>query len=102
VIVVAVEVLRRLLITKSLIAVMLGRLRMSVADCIDAYISLSARVFRKTRQQVTYEDDFLGLFDSQRLGRAVMRIIEQQGFDKNMLLEDTSDNACKVYVVYIC
>lgn len=36
-----------------LIAVMLGRLRMSVADCIASYLKLSERVFRKTHIETT-------------------------------------------------
>ncbi|KAH3903729.1 hypothetical protein HBH56_247400 [Parastagonospora nodorum] len=39
--------------TGSLIAVMLGRLRIGVGDCITAYLSLSDRVFYKTRHCVT-------------------------------------------------
>src|SRR5277367_2576597 len=35
----------------SLIAIMLGRLRMTIDDCIYAYISLSDRVFQKWRHR---------------------------------------------------
>lgn len=51
----------------SLIAVMLRRLRMSEADCIKAYLSLSDRVFCKTS------------LDAEELGRAVQDLVVKQG-----------------------
>ena len=85
-------------LTSRLIAVMLGRLRMSVADCITAYLSLSERVFRKTRHRVTVKGQIQGRFDSEELARAVRGVVKQQGLQKNALLKDESSTACKVYV----
>jgi Patatin-like phospholipase len=39
--------------TGGLIAIMLGRLRMTVDDCIDACTLLSDKVFKKKSQRVT-------------------------------------------------
>jgi hypothetical protein len=80
----------------SLIAVMLGRLRMSVADCITAYLSLSDRVFRKTRHRVTVNGQVQGRFDAEELARAVREVVKQQDLPKNALLKDAPEAACKV------
>lgn len=77
---------------------MLGRLRMSVADCITAYLSLSTRVFRKTRHRVTVKGQMQGRFDSEELARAVREVVKQRGLQETALLKDDSDTACKVYV----
>jgi hypothetical protein len=80
----------------SLIAVMLGRLRMSVADCITAYLSLSDRVFRKTRHRVTVKGQVQGRFDVEELARAVREVVKQQDLPENALLKDAPEAACKV------
>jgi hypothetical protein len=85
-------------LTSSLIAVMLGRLRMSVADCIAAYLSLSERVFRKTRHRVTMKAQIQGRFDSEELARAIREVVAKQGLREDALLKDESKTACKVYV----
>ena len=80
----------------SLIAVMLGRLRMSVADCITAYLSLSDRVFRKTRHRVTVKGQVQGRFDAEELVRAVKEVVKQQGLQDDALLQDVPEAGCKV------
>jgi hypothetical protein len=75
---------------------MLGRLRMSVDQSISAYLSLSNRIFRKTRYPVTDNGKVQGRFDSDELARAVREIIIGQGFEEDTLLKDELDNACKV------
>ncbi|KAB2098622.1 hypothetical protein AG0111_0g13152 [Alternaria gaisen] len=84
--------------TGGLIAVMLGRLRMSVADCITAYLSLSDRVFRKTRHRVTVKGQVQGRFDADELARAVREVVKQQGLPEDALLKDAPEAGCKVFV----
>lgn len=86
--------------TGGLIAVMLGRLRMSVADCIAAYLSLSKRVFckYKSRHRVTIKGKAQGRFDSEELARAVREVVAQQGLAEDALLKDEPDATCKVFV----
>ncbi|KAF2625508.1 FabD/lysophospholipase-like protein [Macroventuria anomochaeta] len=84
--------------TGGLIAVMLGRLRMSVADCITAYLSLSTRVFRKSRHRVTVKGQIQGRFDSEELARAVREVVKQQGLQEDALLKDEPNTVCKVFV----
>lgn len=75
---------------------MLGRLRMSIDDCIDAYLLLSDRIFQKKRHRVTVKGNIQGRFDSEELERAIKEVVVAQGLPENTLLKDTSDNACKV------
>jgi len=75
---------------------MLGRLKMSVDECIDAYLSLSDRVFQKKRHRVTTKGSIQGSFDSEELERAVKEVVTRQGLQEDTLLKDASDDACKV------
>jgi len=75
---------------------MLGRLKMSVADCIKAYLSLSDRVFRKTRHRVTVKGKVQGRFDAEELARAVREVVKQQGVPEHALLKDAPEAGCKV------
>ena len=77
---------------------MLGRLKMSVADCIAAYLSLSDRVFRKTRHRVTVKGQIQGRFDADELARAVKEVVEQQGLQEDALLKEETTTTCKVCV----
>lgn len=84
--------------TGGLIAVMLGRLRMNIDECIDAYLSLSDRIFRKNRHRVTARGNIQGRFDSEELARAVKEVVTGKGLQEDALLKDGSDEACKVFV----
>jgi hypothetical protein len=75
---------------------MLGRLGMSVAECITAYLSLSNRVFRKTRHRVTVKGKVQGRFDAEELARAVKEVVGQQGLQADALLKDAPNAECKV------
>ena len=75
---------------------MLGRLRMSIDESIDAYLSLSDRVFQKKRHRVTVKGNIQGRFDSEELTRAVKEVIKKQGLREDTLLKDAPEAACKV------
>ena len=75
---------------------MLGRLQMTVDECIDAYVRLSDRIFQKKRHRVTIKGRVQGRFDSDELERAIKDIVVQQGLEKDALLKDTRDAKCKV------
>jgi hypothetical protein len=75
---------------------MLGRLRMSIDECIDAYLTLSDRVFIKKRHRVTVKGKTQGRFDSDELERAVKEVIAKQGLQEDALLKDAADAPCKV------
>lgn len=75
---------------------MLGRLRMTVADCITSYLELSDQIFRKEAHRVTIKGEIQGRFDSEVLARAVKKVIRDHGLEEDALLKDESDNTCKV------
>jgi hypothetical protein len=74
---------------------MLGRLQMSVDECIGAYLSLSDDIFHKKRHRVTVKGKVQGRFDSEELERAVKAIVKERGYDEEVLLKD-DPGACKV------
>jgi hypothetical protein len=75
---------------------MLGRLRMSIDDSIDAYLSLSDRIFQKKRHLVAVRGNIQGRFDSEELAQAVKEVIKQQGLREDTLLKDAPEATCKV------
>ena len=75
---------------------MLGRLKMSIDESIDAYLQLSDRVFQKKRHRVTVKGQIQGRFDSDELERAVKEVITKQGLQEDALLKDVQEAACKV------
>jgi patatin-like phospholipase/acyl hydrolase len=84
--------------TGGLIAIMLGRLRITVDNCIDAYTSLSDKVFEKKSHRVTVKGKLQGRFNTAELERAVKQILVDCSFGKDTLLKDSPDAPCKVYV----
>ncbi|CZR43873.1 uncharacterized protein FPRO_13681 [Fusarium proliferatum ET1] len=84
--------------TGGLIAIMLGRLRMTVDECIAAYSSLSNKVFEKKSHRVKINGQLQGRFDSAALEQAVKQTLADSGHSKDALLKDCSDDACKVLV----
>jgi len=77
---------------------MLGRLQMTVDECIDAYVSLSDRIFQKRRHRVTIKGRIQGRFDSDELERAIKEIVQRRGLEEDTLLQDSPDAKCKVFV----
>lgn len=75
---------------------MLGRLKMSIDECIDAYLALSDRIFQKKRHHVTIKGNIQGRFDSEELAQAVKEVVTRKELQGNALLKDASDDACKV------
>lgn len=75
---------------------MLGRLKLSIDECIHAYLSLSDRIFQKKRHRVKTNGSIQGRFDSTELERAIKEVVTKQGLDENALLQVGSDDACKV------
>ncbi|KAH9207828.1 acyl transferase/acyl hydrolase/lysophospholipase, partial [Leptodontidium sp. 2 PMI_412] len=95
--------------TGGLIAIMLGRLRMSVKDCIDAYTTLMDNIFVKQRHRVKIGKDkkltepntwvdVQGKFDDEVLEEAVRTILKKFGYKEDELLKDASPSGCKVFV----
>jgi hypothetical protein len=75
---------------------MLGRLRMSVEECMDAYVGMSDRIFAKTRHRLKLNGHVQGRFDSKELERCVKEVLVRKGLDKDALLKDDADPKCNV------
>jgi patatin-like phospholipase/acyl hydrolase len=84
--------------TGGLIAIMLGRLNMTVDECIQAYISLAGKVFEKKRTWVKINGKIRGQFLATDFEQAVKGMIQDLGLDQEILLKNSADACCKVYV----
>jgi patatin-like phospholipase/acyl hydrolase len=88
--------------TGGLLAIMLGRLRMSMAECEKAYIQIAEAIFTPRRHQMNIPGkaiDFLkvnGKFYEQPLEEILKQKIKDAGLDANALLEDVRPGSCKV------
>lgn len=89
---------RSMTLTYRLMAIMLGRLQMTIEDCITAYVNLSDRIFKKQRHRVTIKGTVQGRFDTDELERAIKEIVVQSGLPEDALLWDNVPARCKVYV----
>ncbi|KAJ7364045.1 FabD lysophospholipase-like protein, partial [Mycena albidolilacea] len=81
--------------TGGLIALILGRLRMSVEDTIKAYGELSREVFSDVKPAGSN-----GRFKASKLEKALKEIVRAKSVsqDPEERLEDTHKNACKMFV----
>lgn len=74
------------------IAIMLGRLEMSVVDCIEAFMQLQHRIFFKDSQASGDQMQY----DHGALEASIKDIISSQGLDAEASFEMEGENACKV------
>lgn len=79
----------------SLMAIMLGRLEMTIDECISAYANLSDRIFQKQRHRVKINGQIQGRFDTAELERSVKEIIVQKGLQEDALLKRLDNTCCK-------
>lgn len=79
---------------------MLGRLEMTISECIEAYLSLSNDVFQKKNSRLSITTKVRGRFDEEDLARIVKRVVAEQGLSENALLKSAPDK-CKVYGTFV-
>ncbi|KAJ7770426.1 FabD/lysophospholipase-like protein, partial [Mycena metata] len=81
--------------TGGLIALMLGRLQMSVEDAVKAYGELSKEVFSDVKSK-----GHDGRFKASKLEKAIKRIVghHSASLDPEEGIKDTRENACKTFV----
>ena len=90
--------------TGGIIAIMLGRLRMSLEECETAYKTLSSEIFRaRSRHSADPRRiyDFLeanGKFNPQPLEESVRNILGDHHLAEDELLQDSDAEACRVFV----
>ena len=89
--------------TGGIIAIMLGRLRMSLDQCEAAYMKLSSNVFKKNRRSADPRRiyDFLeanGKFSPQPLEDTVGEMLRERELADNELLKSYDPEDCRVFV----
>lgn len=77
---------------------MLGRLEMTIDDCIDAYIRLADRVFKKTGPPLGLCCEVQSRFNTKAFEQEIKAIVRRQTGTENTLLKNEDDRSCKVYV----
>ncbi|KAK7193328.1 phosphorylase superfamily protein, partial [Paraphaeosphaeria sporulosa] len=89
--------------TGGLIAIMLGRLEMSVDECIAAYSELAAAVFgeRLHRLPVNMKGGVQPRFDSATLENAIQKVVKQGGASETALFNDGIQRGCRTFVCSI-
>ncbi|KAF5360636.1 hypothetical protein D9756_004637 [Leucocoprinus leucothites] len=86
--------------TGGLIAIMLGRLRMTIDQCIKAYERLSTQIFGASMARKVEDVIHTGArYSASALENAVKEIVKQYTGDEEALMRDTSESPCKVFVV---
>lgn len=80
-----------------MIAIMLGRLEMSIDDCIKAYSSMMDSVFTKKQHRVDIRGGIQARFDTAELEKCIKSIVQQYtlGNNQDALMRDR-DVSCKV------
>ncbi|TAQ85904.1 hypothetical protein B7494_g5770 [Chlorociboria aeruginascens] len=83
-----------------LIAIMLGRLKMTIDESIHAYLSLSKRILQTRKKSVRVNGKLQDRFDSEELVRAMKEMVKAQGLQEDELLKNdsTDTDTCKVFV----
>ena len=76
---------------------MLGRLRMSIQECINAYIRLADQVFTKKHHSVNWKGNIQGRLDHEVLETVIKEVILSTGHEEDVLLKDNSMEPCKVF-----
>jgi predicted acylesterase/phospholipase RssA len=90
--------------TGGLIAIMLGRLRMSVNDCIEAYQRLSEKIFTPVHSNSNVAGRAVakfkaeGKFDSEPLETTVKQMCQEHLSSESELMRDDDKDAPKVFV----
>lgn len=78
----------------SIIAIMLGRLEMSVDECISTYTRMFQTVFGKKGLPVNMRGRVKGRFDSTVLEECIVDILKERGLPKDEPLNN--EKGCKV------
>ena len=74
---------------------MLGRLRMDIQPCIDAYSELSRHVFDKKGLPVDWRGRIKGKFKASELESAIKEIVRASGLPDSAVLDDGEDRGCR-------
>jgi hypothetical protein len=90
--------------TGGLIAIMLGRLRMSVDECITEYLTLSAGIFTRIHHSsVNWKGEVQGRFDhtALRLENGIKDLLRRRNLDENALFKEApNEQKCRTFVLF--
>lgn len=78
-----------------LIAIMLGRLKMSIKECIDNYNEVMVKVFPKVVSGA-WNAGGGSRYEASKLEKAIREVVKKQLGNEEALLFDSSDNPCKM------
>jgi hypothetical protein len=80
-----------------LIAIMLGRLEMSVVECIAAYGDLAIAVFNKKTHRFPFniKGEVQPRLDSAKLESAIWKVVTQGGASETALLNNGIEPGCR-------
>ena len=69
---------------------MLGRLEMSIDDCIEAYSTMMDKVFKKKAKRLRLNGELQARFDTEELERCLKLVVKNYGMgrDENLLMQD--------------
>ncbi|KAG5643272.1 hypothetical protein DXG03_001239 [Asterophora parasitica] len=87
--------------TGGLIAIMLGRLQMTIPECIEAYISLASSIFSANMAQRAWNFSHTGAYyKKDDFEKGLKDLIKRKTGDENApMLDPDANNGCKVFVV---
>jgi hypothetical protein len=77
---------------------MLGRLEMTIDECIVSYLSLSDQVFQKKAHRVTIQGKIQARFDSNKLEQVIKDELRKRGLQEDALMKSSVEATCKVCV----
>jgi len=84
------------------LAIMLGRLRMSIDECEEVYVELSQKIFAPHRSKANIVGqglDFVnarGKFSSEALQASIKDVVKSKGFSEDQLFYNQDNGRCKV------
>jgi patatin-like phospholipase/acyl hydrolase len=81
--------------TGGLIALMLGRLGLTVDECIQEYADLARKVFTKLHHRINVKGKVQGRFNHVAIEDGVRGLLQRMGLEENALLFDPTDPPCK-------
>lgn len=74
---------------------MLGRLELTIDECLDAYVALSNDIFTKQKPRINILGKVQPRFSTAGLEREIKKVITRAKLDKNALLRN-DNGRCKV------
>lgn len=80
---------------------MLGRLEMTIDQCIDHFTGMMGSIFDQKKKDKLpfkwYNGKVNHRYDSKTLENAIKKVIESAGLPSDALMRATKKSACKVY-----